>query len=720
MTIQAACTTIRASVGEVADVYALLSTLPTAEKEAALAARRKGNRRKVVVSTNLAETSLTVEGVRFVVDSGLIAQSEWDVVAAQGGIRTKAHSQAGIKQRWGRVGRKAPGWVFPLYRKDDLLELAEDTAPGSTRENLENLVMTAKMGGISSVTDFPWPAAFAPEPPVVLDAAAEAARQVFLAELERADEALRSNGALDPEGDPTSFGKELSRLQVLGSTGAALAVMYADRLACVPEVATILALLNGTQLVSATGMLLLDPSWPEEWQLEASQRHRGIASFCEDDADMVLQVVAGWERADPTTPPWEHSVARAAWARRWWVNHDTLIAASITRREILAGLSPAMKEEVKRFIEPSLLRRARGAITCAFGYLEHQFDGAAFIPAGTDPAVAQGLIRTGGNTLLRPPARSIPLHRSRRSEVTYLANFVSVEGWVQHAGVTGDPGAAAAISLLVLAAQHARAELWRDVVGAVLNVWPAGSRALMRLGRRQDGRVVVTGVEARHDQAALPDEADRADGFESAVAVNRDLAVAGAAIGPEIRWPTGRQPIPDAEHLAVRAVLDHREVEAGESACGQCAACIAGESAACVDRRGSSVDEQDGPVVDAMAPWLTRATAHLDASNVLIAREDGDDLWDGAWYEVTGYAFADNGEAMILVQTDWRHPDDVNGPGEHPDLNAGDHVDVIVGGTLRDHRGDLRVLWRADGRGASCSARRSPTLVVRTKLAGSP
>ena len=74
--------------------------------------------------------------------------------------------------------------------------------------------------------------------------------------------ALRTAGALDPTGDPTTFGKELSRLQVLGSTAAAMAVMYADRLACVPEVATILALFtgmngNGVKLVSSNGLLVL-------------------------------------------------------------------------------------------------------------------------------------------------------------------------------------------------------------------------------------------------------------------------------------------------------------------------------------------------------------------------------------------------------------------------------------------------------------------------------
>ena len=56
----------------------------------------------------------------------------------------------------------------------------------------------------------------------------------------------------------------------------------------------------------------------------------------------------------------------------WWVNDETLRAAAESRRDVLATLSPAMKEEVKRFIEPALLRRARGAITRAMPHVVHR------------------------------------------------------------------------------------------------------------------------------------------------------------------------------------------------------------------------------------------------------------------------------------------------------------------------------------------------------------
>ena len=71
--------------------------------------------------------------------------------------------------------------------------------------------------------------------------------------------------------------------------------MYADRLGCVPEVATILALLHKKVLIGATGLLLDRPDWPDEWRFEASLRHRALRSACEDDAEFVLQLAAAWD-----------------------------------------------------------------------------------------------------------------------------------------------------------------------------------------------------------------------------------------------------------------------------------------------------------------------------------------------------------------------------------------------------------------------------------------
>ncbi|MCA1606374.1 MAG: hypothetical protein LC775_13090, partial [Acidobacteria bacterium] len=488
-TIEEVCEKIRAALGDRADVYGLLSRLSNEEKDAALSPRRKGDKRKIVISTNLAETSLTVEGVRFVVDSGLIAQSEWDPKLATGAIPTKPHSQSGIKQRWGRVGRKAPGWVFPLYTKHQFAQLDEDIPPGSARENLESLIMTTRVGGIDRIKDFPWPAAFLPAKTTVDDAAKEA-RNTFLRELDRADIALQLGGAVDADGHPTSFGKELIRFSGLGSTASALAIMYADRLACVPEVSTILSLLEDTRLIGRKCLLQDDYEWPDEWRVEAANRHRGLASLAEDDAHLALLICGAWERADPTTPPWEPSAARRDWARRWWINDDVLLASAKQRQEVLAALSPAMKEDVKRFVEPALLDRARGVIARTLRALVYRLDGHQYVPAGASrgtgvvsaepPPESPLRFEVERDSLMpRRHERVIALRRREgRSDERYISNFVAVVDTNNGAEPTGasPSGLADAMAMVVDFKRHARPDSSRDRALGMIESWPVGQR----------------------------------------------------------------------------------------------------------------------------------------------------------------------------------------------------------------------------------------------------
>jgi HrpA-like RNA helicase len=697
--IEEACEIIKAGVGDRANVFALLSSLPADEKRLALEARKKGDRRKIVVSTNLAETSLTVEGVRFVVDSGLIAQSEWDPAAAQGGIKTKPHSQAGIRQRWGRVGRKSPGWVFPLYTKGQLVELSEDTDPGSTRDNLEQLIMTAKLGGIDDVVNFDWPAAFLPEPPVVLDKTALEAREKFVQELSRANEALQKGGAVDGAGHPTSFGRELSRFSALGSASCAVAVMYADRLGCVPEVATILALLHERPLAGGNALLMDRPEWPDEWRYEAATRHRALASACEDDAELVLQLCARWERADSSLPPWEPSAERRAWARRWWVNDEVLRDAAEARREILSSLSPALKEEVKRFIEPALLRRARGAISRAMAGLRYQrVEGATYRASTNDAEDGLAILETS-STLSAYPERILPLTRRTTTldDFQRLSNVVTFEEWALK-GTDGDArptGPRDAMRLLVLSAHHARPDTSKDVLGATIEAWPAGQRVQLSFaGGEPDRR--VDQVHAVRNAFGAPDEETAAEEIASVVVVDEDDTAKPEDASPELdtSWPSQNPEEPDIEALAVRELLDSRDVEALEAACGACSACLVGAPQDCQHQ----LPDEPTPAVDVLEAWRTRATLGIDVSHPSIEVRKGEVI-DGGWYEVVGYRVTAAGSPVVVVATDWRPVGDTRGAAEHPDLLPGDTVELIVGSTVVDHRDQLRVLHRTDGLG---------------------
>jgi HrpA-like RNA helicase len=698
---------------DVATVYPLISSLSTEVKEKALRAQVKGDQRKIVVSTNLAETSLTVEGVRFVVDSGIIAQDEWNPHTAQGGVRTNLHSQAGIRQRWGRVGRKAPGWVFPLYTKDQFLSLTPDTAPGSTRSNLENLVMTAKMGGIDDVVNFDWPAKYWPgswpqteslDPSddgiqgTVYEAAARS-RRIFLDELARADVALRTSGAVDVHGDPTAFGKDLSRAPTLGreatqSESSKIALMYADRLACVPEVATILKLLDNTNIVRHNGLLLSSPDWPAEWQLEAAQRHLALASACRDDAELVLQVMAVWERCDPDgTPSWEPSAAREEWARRWWVNHDLLIKAAAVRHDVLVALSPAMKEDVKRFVEPALVRRARGAITRAYASLEYRrnLDGKTYFSTAQDgsPAVS-GVI---DNSSLFPEAstRIIPLKRNKQAgkQDAYLSNIVTVEDWAlpDQSPDGRAPISTGPLDLLLKASRAARPEPERSTLAQLQALWPSGLRVQLNLSTHGDTRVVEgdplgSVLPAKMPEIAAEDAVDVAfDGRAEAEPI--DLAEADANPELDTSWPTPVGPDVDEfeieQELQLTYLADHADYLA---ACRECEACLAGR-----------LDECESPIAPRSPERLTNdLESWLDLAwgNPAVARPRvevlGDDASDGEWYEVVGYRVDGDGPE-IQVRTAWRQDQQEDRPGLHDGLSDGEPLELEVGPVHAGHRG---------------------------------
>ena len=266
--------------------------------------------------------------------------------------------------------------------------------------------------------------------------------------------------------------------------------MHADRLACVPEVVTILKLLENTAMVGAKGLLLDGADWPDEWRLEAAERHRALATGCQDDAELVLQVMGVWERTAPDVPPWEPSAERERWARRWWINHEALIACAETRREVLSGLSPAMKEEVKRFVEPALVKRARGAITRAMASLEYRLEGGDIYRAvtGDGEATPTGVLGNAG-MVLHAPSRMIPLKRTKLEsrEHAFLSNIVTLEDWALPPHVTDGEAvtsAASAMDLLVKASREAQPEAKRDILSQLQNVWPAGQRVQLTFEQR--------------------------------------------------------------------------------------------------------------------------------------------------------------------------------------------------------------------------------------------
>ncbi|GMF13746.1 unnamed protein product [Phytophthora lilii] len=112
--------------------------------------------RKVIVATNIAETSLTIDGVRFVVDCGFTKQKVYNPVQQMESLVVVPISKVSAQQRAGRAGRTAPGKCYRLYNKASYEEMEQETVPEIQRTNLANTVLYLKLLGIQDVLGFPY------------------------------------------------------------------------------------------------------------------------------------------------------------------------------------------------------------------------------------------------------------------------------------------------------------------------------------------------------------------------------------------------------------------------------------------------------------------------------------------------------------------------------------------------------------------------------------
>ena len=207
------------------DLHRLHGSLDPAAQRAAIAAPPPG-RRKLVLATSIAETSLTLDGVRIVVDSGLARRPRYDRAAGLTRLATERASQAAIAQRAGRAGRQAPGRVYRLWEEAATQSLPRFDPPEIFHADLTALMLDCAIWGVTDPTSLRW-----------LDPPPAAA-------LEEAHRRLLSLGALGEDGRPTAHGRALAALPLpprlahmlieaeargWGETAAEAAVLISER-----------------------------------------------------------------------------------------------------------------------------------------------------------------------------------------------------------------------------------------------------------------------------------------------------------------------------------------------------------------------------------------------------------------------------------------------------------------------------------------------------------
>jgi ATP-dependent helicase HrpB len=207
-------------------VLPLHGELPVKDQDAAIA---QYDARKAIVSTNVAETSLTIDGVQVVIDSGLARIARFDPHRGINTLLIEKISRASADQRAGRAGRTAPGHCLRLWTQREHAERAARELPEVKRLDLAEVVLTLKASGINDVAGFRWL-----EPP---DAKS----------LERAEMLLADLGALDAAGEITKLGRRMLAFPL--HPRYARMLLAAHELGCVRAIALVAALSQGRNLL---------------------------------------------------------------------------------------------------------------------------------------------------------------------------------------------------------------------------------------------------------------------------------------------------------------------------------------------------------------------------------------------------------------------------------------------------------------------------------------
>lgn len=319
--------------------------------------------RRVIIATNIAETSLTIPDIVYVVDSGLIKQSEWNPLTCRQELKTKVHSKDGCKQRWGRAGRVQKGFAYKMYTKEEFIKYFPDhTPPEITRECLDDIVLTAKASGVQDVnpSKFSW----IEKPPTE--------------ELNRALNILNERDLVDQDNDMTSDGREVYRIskkisQFLerydpNSTNRALDVatmlILADKYACLIEAVTALVVMPrlGNSLYWDEGLFCWNKNWDIQSKDYIGRLHNELRLGCIDDLDFACKLFALYEQEVVNLPD---DIADF-FSKRYFINENNFEIVKSAREIILGMFTQGKRLNGFRPIDFLLVERVRMLMAIAW------------------------------------------------------------------------------------------------------------------------------------------------------------------------------------------------------------------------------------------------------------------------------------------------------------------------------------------------------------------
>lgn len=283
--------------------------------------------RKVVLATNIAETSLTIDGIKYVIDPGFVKQKSYSPRTGMESLIVTPISQAAAQQRAGRAGRTSAGKCFRLYTAWSFQnEMDENTIPEIQRTNLGNVVLLLKSLGINDLINFD----FMDPPPAET--------------LLRALEQLYALGALNDRGELTKMGRRMAEFPMDPMLSKML--VASDNYKCSEEVVTICAMLSiGNSIFYR----------PKDKQVHADNARMNFHAGNVGDHIALLKVYDSWKETNYSTQ---------------WCYENYIQVRSMKRardiRDQLEGLLERV--EIESSSNPNELDNIRKAITSGFFY----------------------------------------------------------------------------------------------------------------------------------------------------------------------------------------------------------------------------------------------------------------------------------------------------------------------------------------------------------------
>ncbi|GAB2598084.1 ATP-dependent RNA helicase HrpA [Pseudactinotalea suaedae] len=259
----------RSTVPGAVEVLPLYARLSAAEQHRVFESH---STRRIVLATNVAETSLTVPGIRYVVDPGTARISRYSNRTKVQRLPIEAVSQASANQRAGRCGRVADGICIRLYSARDFESRPEFTEPEILRTSLASVILQMTALGLGDVAAFPF--VDAPDSRAIRDG------MQLLTELNALDVTAAARRGGDASGNRlTDVGRQLAQLPIDPRLGRML--VEAERLGCVREVMVIVAALSVQDVRER----------PADAQQQADEKHRRFA----DPTSDFLSLLKLWD-----------------------------------------------------------------------------------------------------------------------------------------------------------------------------------------------------------------------------------------------------------------------------------------------------------------------------------------------------------------------------------------------------------------------------------------